>query len=113
IGVHTNDFIYLATEQSYGRLALDQVEPGTYDLEFEVQGLPLLPGTYSIRLGVAGGNAGSAAYYIENAMRFQVVSPELSRPWTAAPDEGFFALHGQWQFKHAAAEAVEPETSSL
>jgi lipopolysaccharide transport system ATP-binding protein len=96
IGIHTNDFIYLTTEQSYGRLNVDFIEPGIHELSFKIKTIPLLPGIYSFRLGVARGQSGGASFYKDNALHFQVTANNLSRSWNTAPDEGFFALNAEW-----------------
>ncbi len=96
VGIHTSDFIYLSTEQSYGHLKLDSMEPGIHELSFKMKSIPLLPGVYSFRLGIAGGKSGGAFFYKDNALNFQITATGISRAWNTAADEGFFALDAEW-----------------
>ena len=96
IGIHTTDFIYLCTEQSYGSLKNKELEPGIYELAFHINSIPLLPGVYSFRLGVADGKSGRASYYKDNALHFQVTASDVSRAWNTASNEGFFSLDADW-----------------
>lgn len=96
IGIHTTDFIYLCTEQSYGSLENKQLEPGIYELAFHINSIPLLPGVYSFRLGVADGKSGRASYYKDNALHFQITASDVSRAWNTASNEGFFSLDANW-----------------
>ncbi len=97
IGIHTSDFIYLTTEQSFGRLNVEVIEPGIHELSFKMKAIPLLPGVYAFRLGVARGQSGGASFYKDNALHFQVTVNNVSRSWNTAPDEGFFALNAEWE----------------
>ena len=107
IGIHTSDFIYLTTEQSYGHLKVDVIEPGIHELKFIIRAIPLLPGVYSFRLGIAGGKSGGALFYKDNALHFQITANSISRAWNATSDEGFFALDAEWVISHQASMPVE------
>ena len=107
IGIHTTDFIYLNTEQSYGHLSIDTVEPGIHELCFKIRSIPLLPGVYSFRLGVAGGKSGGAIFYKDNALNFQVTATGISRAWNTASDEGFFAIDAEWGITQQQSEYAE------
>lgn len=96
IGIHTSDFIYLTTEQSHDCLNVNVIEPGIYELSFIIRAIPLLPGVYSFRLGVAEGKSGGALFYMDNALHFQITANGISRAWNATLDEGFFALDAEW-----------------
>jgi lipopolysaccharide transport system ATP-binding protein len=104
VGIHTTDFIYLATEQSVGSLQIDQLSPGDYELEFRVRSVPLLPGVYSFRLGVAVGTSGAAAFYADRVLQFQVISRLANRAWQNARGEGFFTLEADWSVRPVAAD---------
>jgi hypothetical protein len=96
VGVHTGDFIYLTTEQSHGRLEIGTLEPGVHLLSFRMKTIPLLPGVYAIRLGIADGTSGAAVFYKDNALHFQVTATGISRAWNTTSDEGFFSLDADW-----------------
>ena len=100
VGIHTTDFIYLSTEQSYGHLQVDALEPGIHQVSFKMTSIPLLPGVYSFRLGIAGGKSGGALFYSDSALHFQITATGLSRAWNTASDEGFFALNAEWEISH-------------
>lgn len=107
VGIHTSDFIYLSTEQSYGHLKVDTVEPGIHELSFKMKSIPLLPGVYSFRLGIAGGKSGGAFFYKDSALNFQITATGISRAWNTAADEGFFALDSEWAISHQESLPVE------
>lgn len=96
IGIHTTDFIYLATSQSLHDLQIDELEPGTYCLHYIVHKFPFLPGVYSLRLGVALADSFQPIFYIENALQIQVVAQSINRAITSSQNEGFIALDGTW-----------------
>jgi lipopolysaccharide transport system ATP-binding protein len=107
VGIHTSDFIYLSTEQSYGRLNVGVVEQGIHELSFMMKTIPLLPGVYSFRLGIADGKSGGASFYKDNALHFQITASGISRAWNTASDEGFFALDAEWAISHQESKSVE------
>lgn len=107
VGIHTSDFIYLTTEQSYGRLKVGVAEPGIHELSFKMKSIPLLPGVYSFRLGIAGGKSGGAFFYMDNVLNFQITANGISRAWNAASDEGFFALDAEWAVSHQESMTAE------
>ncbi len=109
VGIHTSDFIYLSTEQSYGHLNVGVVEPGVHELNFKMKNIPLLPGVYSFRLGIAGGKSGGALFYQDNALNFQITATGISRAWNTASDEGFFALDAEWAISHEGSKFMEHE----
>ena len=76
------------------------LDPGIYVLHFTIRRMPLLPGVYSFRLGVADGNSGAALFYTDNAHQFQVVGHDLSRAWHSPANEGFFHLDATWRLTH-------------
>ncbi|MEJ2644250.1 MAG: ABC transporter ATP-binding protein [Gammaproteobacteria bacterium] len=97
VGVHTTDFLYLTTHNSEDQLHIRRVEPGICVVECQVDTLPLLPGVYSLRVGVTAGAAAGNVFYGENLLHFQVVS-DPAHPIPVAIRNGFFALDATWQF---------------
>jgi len=98
LGIHTADFLYLATSQSLGSLDIPELSPGSYTLRYTVHKFPFLPGLYSLRLGVALGQSFHPLLYRENAISFSVVSTDMNRAVASAKKEGFVALEGEWEF---------------
>lgn len=96
LGVHTTDFLYLATSQSLGKLSPGNLSPGTYTLSYKVRHFPFLPGVYSLRLGVALANSFQAVFYSENVIPIQVIAPHINRAVVSGQSEGFVALDGEW-----------------
>lgn len=96
LGIHTTDFLYLATSQSLGKLAPGNLTPGIYTLIYKVRSFPFLPGIYSLRLGVALAASFQPVLYSENVLPIQVVDPHINRAVTSAQNEGFVALDGEW-----------------
>jgi hypothetical protein len=97
VGIHTTDFVYLATAQSVGRLDLPVIAPGVYELACAVPRVPFLPGIYSLRVGVAVGRFFSATFYAENVAVFQIVDETLNRAVASHPSEGFVGLDVEWK----------------
>ena len=63
--------------------------------------MPLLPGVYAVRIGVALGDAFQSLFYVENAAQVRVVDERLNRAIHAADGEGFIHLEGSWQLFEA------------
>ncbi|MHB1213697.1 MAG: ABC transporter ATP-binding protein [Thiobacillus sp.] len=96
IGIHTTDFLYLATSQSIGELKPGTLSPGLYVLSYKVRRFPFLPGIYSLRLGVALGASFQPVYYSEGVIPVQVVSGNINRAVAGHSGEGFVSLDGIW-----------------
>ncbi|MDP2852236.1 MAG: ABC transporter ATP-binding protein [Gallionella sp.] len=93
IGIHTTDFIYLATQHSINQLKLDYLEAGQHVLTFNIPSFPFMPGVYSLRAGVAEGSGARTIFYAENLLHLQVVSDNVEdRTW----NEGLVSLSGIW-----------------
>ena len=93
IGIHTTDFIYLATQHSINQLKLDHLEVGHHVLTFDIPSFPFMPGVYSLRAGVAEGSGARTIFYSENLLHLQVVSDNAEdRTW----NEGLVSLSGIW-----------------
>ncbi len=95
IGIHTTDFIYLATQHSINQLKLDNLEAGQHVLTFDIPSFPFMPGIYSLRAGVAEGSGARTIFYAENLLHLQVVSDNAEdRTW----NEGLVSLSGIWSY---------------
>ena len=97
LGVHTTDFLYIATENSRSAHLPNILEPGTYEVLCVIRSFPLLPGTYSFRVSVSAGEIQTTIYYAENILGFQVVSDDLYS--AEARNEGFFPIDIDWGIK--------------
>ncbi len=97
IGVHTTDFLYLATSQSLSALTVETLTPATYVLSYKVSRFPFLPGIYSLRLGVALDGTFQPIYYAENVIPIHVIAQNLNRAVVGNPGEGFIELNGDWK----------------
>lgn len=97
LGVHTTDFLYLATSQSLGELSPGNLSPGTYTLSYKIRRFPFLPGIYSLRLGVALAGSFQPVFYSENVIPIQVIAPHINRAAVSGQNEGFVALDGDWE----------------
>jgi len=94
IGVHTVDFLYLATDITEELFAERELEPGLHKLTYRIVRFPFFPGVYAIRLGVNAGVVTSAVFYKESALSFQVIKP--GSPRSQSMQEGFVDLAGTW-----------------
>jgi lipopolysaccharide transport system ATP-binding protein len=77
IGVHTTDFLYLATGNSEESLYGLDMPPGVYQVRCRIKKFPFLPGVYALRLGIDSGEFSATLFYAENVFLFQVVLGEL------------------------------------
>ena len=95
VGVHTTDFLYLTTHNSENQLNIERMSAGNHEIECHIKNFPLLPGVYSLRVGVTAGKAVRTVFYGENLLHFQVVTNTVDRlPITIR--HGFFALDASW-----------------
>lgn len=94
VGIHTTDFIYLTTHNSEQQLQVEELGPGAYEVRCSIADFPLLPGVYSLRLGVTEGKAARTIFYAENVCHFQVTE---TAHLTTANREGFFPLKATWR----------------
>ena len=116
VGIHTPDFLYLATAHSDSGLSLETLAPGSYELFFHIPHFPFLPGVYCVRVGVAVGELYSTALYAENVTSFQVASASVR--WAESIREGIVPLEGDWSMqaaeRHGAGRVATPlEDESL
>jgi hypothetical protein len=93
-GIHTTDFVYLATDITE-QLFKDRVlQPGEYTLTIETPSFPFLPGVYSVRFGVDAGEIARNIFYEENIIHFQVKTESAER--TQSMSEGIVSLGCNW-----------------
>jgi lipopolysaccharide transport system ATP-binding protein len=94
IGVHTTDFLYLATPHSEETFRETRLTPGVYEVQCKFRQFPFLPGVYSLRLGISAGELPSTIFYGENLFHFQVEGRDVMR--NTLGTEGFIALDVEW-----------------
>jgi len=105
VGVHTTDSVYLATQNSGEQPGLPKIlSSGIYRVRYAIKNLPFLPGLYSLRLGIHTGSLGSAIFYAENVLQFEVEAESITR--AQASHLGFIALAGVWDIKPDTADAA-------
>ncbi len=95
VGVHTTDFLYLASERSAGQLCLAALAPGVHEIRCRIEHFPLLPGVYSLRMSIAAGELSSEIFYGENLCHFQVIVADDAER-SALQGEGFLRLNASW-----------------
>lgn len=93
VGIHTTDFIYLATDHTIHQLKIDSLKPGMHQLTFDIPSFPFMPGVYSLRAGVAEGPTSRTIFYAENLLHFHVITEDLV---TMTWNEGIVSLPGLW-----------------
>jgi ABC-type polysaccharide/polyol phosphate transport system ATPase subunit len=93
-GVHTPDFIYLARHNSEHHFRTDRLSAGKYEVICKIRQCPLLPGVYSLLLGIAEGPEATMIFYAENVVHFQVTSGAESL--SSGHRDGFIALDATW-----------------
>ncbi len=98
IGVHTTDFLYLATSQSLGHLNTGPLSAGSYQVRLKVRRFPFLPGVYSLRVGLAIGGTFQSLFYGESLLPILVTARSVNRAASMQLKDGFVALDGEWQF---------------
>jgi len=103
VGVHTTDFLYLATHNSEEDCAIEDLNQGQYLIKCNLYSFPFLPGVYSLRLGVTAGLSLRKVYYGEGLYNFHVVAGAKTGV-SSSTREGFIGLNAKWQ---------EPTTISL
>ena len=98
IGIHTTDFLYLATNQSADQLTPGPLTPGDYQVSLKVPKFPFLPGVYSLRFGIAIGETFQSVFYGENLKPLLVAATSLNRASTSGASDGFIEIMGAWSF---------------
>ena len=95
VGIHTTDFVYIATHRS-SRVNLPiKMQPGVYEVKCRMNNLPILPGVYSLRLCIDVGKLCTSIFYAENIYHFNIQKDGFKRSESEA--EGFLSLETDWQ----------------
>lgn len=110
LGVHTPDFVYLATDHSDGSMQSVKMAPGLYDIKCRIKRFPFLPGVYALKVGVATGDFVSTVFYAENVFFFRVALGAGKR--TQAMQEGVISLDTEWSGAGAGIQGVRGEAES-
>jgi lipopolysaccharide transport system ATP-binding protein len=110
VGIHTTDFFYLATQSSEEKLARPDIRSGTFAVRCKFKRIPLLPGVYSLRVGVQVGEFRAPLLHAENVFQFRVDAGDISR--AQAVDLGFIALDADWEIGEAKSTATEDDASA-
>ncbi|HTS21079.1 MAG TPA: ABC transporter ATP-binding protein [Casimicrobiaceae bacterium] len=95
VGVHTTDFFYLATHSSEERMPRPDVASGVFTVQCRIRRTPLLPGVYSIRVGVQVGELRTPLLHAESVLQFRVEADSISR--AQAIDLGFVSFDADWK----------------
>ncbi|BCX82113.1 lipopolysaccharide transport system ATP-binding protein [Methylomarinovum caldicuralii] len=105
LGIHTTDFLYLATEGTSIRSIL---EPGVYTVLCKIRNFPFIPRLYSLRVSIDAGVYSSTVFYGENLKHFQVTHPKFNKDI-----EGFVRMNCEWWIDEVKTpEKVDYESSS-
>lgn len=108
VGIHTSDMLYLATHDSDLQLEVETLDAGEYTIRCLLKRPPLVPGVYSLRLGISENDGSKQAFYGENLVHFQVTPVGSDEEPPISPD-GFFALDGHWLPPEAVVASVRTD----
>ena len=95
IGIHTTDFVYVSTFHSREIREIDSLPPGRQEARCTISTLNLVPGVYSLRLGVDVGKIEKNVFYGENLFHFRVIGDQRYR--SEYGQEGLVILDVDWQ----------------
>jgi lipopolysaccharide transport system ATP-binding protein len=109
VGIHTTDFLYLASTDSQDEFRHQIYPPGIYRINCTLKSFPLLPGVYSIRIGIAFGEIASTAYYAENLFHF-TVDAEHGKSRATLGESGFVPLSTEWHLAPGTADDRQQDT---
>ncbi len=100
IGAHTPDMIFVANDDSSLSSSKEcTIESGIFQINYQISEFSLLPGIYSLRIGIAHKDSDFGLFYGENLYHFQVYSDSLSRSRTV--NQGFFNFGGEWSISNS------------
>ena len=108
VGIHTTDFLYLTTHNSEQQLNIETLDPGEYVVNLKLRKIPLLPGVYSLRLGVTSGLAAGTIFYAENILPFLV--KEGDEYLSAANRDGIFSLDAYWNQPQGCVKKIQSKS---
>ncbi|HYE37875.1 ABC transporter ATP-binding protein [Methylocaldum sp.] len=79
VGIQTPDFVYLTHQESFEDIQVERILKGQrFQIECRFENPPLLPGVYTLRLGVGAGEIMHTVYYGEDIFPFQIKAEKLS-----------------------------------
>ncbi len=93
MGVHTTDFIFIAT-QRWQPNGGGNLPAGEYEVECQARELNLLPGVYCVRFFIERGRFHKKAYSVENLLHFRVIDENRSR--SESELDGFTTIPVTW-----------------
>src|ERR1043166_9807359 len=94
IGVHTTDFVYLASTDTIDTMSIPKMSPGEHEIRCRIKHFPFYPGVYGLRLGISAGETATLVFYADNAFLFRVVPSGNKR--TRAMYEGLVEWQSEW-----------------
>lgn len=95
LGVHTPDMTFVSNDDSsITHPHVIDLPKGRSIVRYHVTKLPLFPGVYAVRLGIAPNSTDRPVLYGENLASFHVLSP--IRMYSRTLNQGFFSLDGAW-----------------
>lgn len=104
LGIHTTDFVYLASATTMVADPSISLERGNHTISCKFDDMMLTPGVYSIRLAIRKGT-GAMLWYGENIKPFKVVFG--SRSTTTIPQLGLVEMPYHWDLPSASPNQVE------
>jgi len=109
VGVHTTDFLNLATQNSEHQVASGELGEGLHEFVCHLRDLRLLPGTYALRIGLSEVSTWRVIYYAENVISFQVI--DAGHHISQSARDGFFELDAAWSLRTVSDEPIQPTTT--
>lgn len=94
-GIHTTDMVYIATMGTAHIASNANIKIGKNIIDCELPNMPLVPGTYALRIGVLD-QMRRRLYYGETLLIFTVVPKDI--PITKMSALGLVDLPAQWNF---------------
>lgn len=96
IGFQTTDFLNITTHNSEHDFDIESLDSGKYQITCTINNLSLLPGIFSIRLGVTSGMSAQKLFYGENLYNIQIIS-ESKKGSASLQRDGFFSIDAKWE----------------
>lgn len=95
VGIHTTDFVYVATASSKNKYRDRTLSAGIHVVELDIAHFPILPGAYSLRLSIDVEDPIKNVLYGESLYHFSVVDSNMHH--IRSPVFGFIPLaDGEW-----------------
>lgn len=96
-GIHTTDMVYIATMGTAHLTELSNIKTGENIIECKINNLPLVPGTYAIRVGLLDKNR-NHLFYGETLKIFTVLPRDI--PISKMSALGLIDIPAKWQLEH-------------